>query len=135
MKFKLFGTPWSPARRAREVTDEPRRTDSAKWGPAEWQLHRRRLELFECNRLWACPPGNRSGHRNMRLALWQRGMATAEVSPQNSRTASLTPSLLGYVGRYLLLRGEVLFEVGVRDGQITLTTAQSWTVQGGVDPE
>ena len=66
--------------------------------------------------------------------VWQRGMATAEVSPQNGRTASLTPTLLGYVGRYLLLRGEVLFEIGVRDGQITLTPAQSWTVQGGVDP-
>ena len=66
--------------------------------------------------------------------VWQRGMAAAEVSPQNGRTASLTPTLLGYVGRYLLLRGEVLFEVGVRDGQITLTPAQSWTVQGGVAP-
>ena len=66
--------------------------------------------------------------------VWQRGMATAEVSPENGRTAALTPSTLGYIGRYLLLRGEVLFEVGVRDGHITLTPAVSWTVSGGVNP-
>ena len=66
--------------------------------------------------------------------VWQRGMATAEVSPMNGRTAALTPSTLGYIGRYLLRHGEVLFEIGVRDGQITLTPAQSWTVTGGIDP-
>ena len=85
---------------------------------------------------------NASGHslRGTAAALeicagvWQRGMSTAEVSPMNGRTAALTPSLLGYVGRHLLLRGEVLFEVGVQGGQITLTPVQSWTVQGGIDP-
>ena len=66
--------------------------------------------------------------------VWQRGMATAEVSPRNGRTAALTASLLGYVGRALLLRGEVLFEIGTRGGEITLTPAQSWTVTGGIDP-
>ena len=66
--------------------------------------------------------------------VWQRGMSTAEVSPMNGRTAALTPSTLGYIGRYLLRYGEVLFEVGVRRGQFTLTPAQSWTVTGGIDP-
>ena len=66
--------------------------------------------------------------------VWQRGLATAEVSPMNGRTAALSPSVLGYIGRYLLLRGEVLFEIGARDGEITLTPAQSWTVAGGIDP-
>ena len=66
--------------------------------------------------------------------VWQRGMATAEISPKNSRTAALTPSLLGYIGRYLLRYGEALFEVGVGLRGLTLTPAQSWTVQGGVDP-
>ena len=66
--------------------------------------------------------------------VWQRGMATAEVSPMNGRTAALTPMLLGHVGRYWLLRGEVLFEVGVGQRGITLTPAQSWTVAGGIDP-
>ena len=61
-------------------------------------------------------------------------MSTAEVSPRNGRTAALTPTLLGYIGRYLLRYGEALFEVGVGLRGLTLTPAQSWTVQGGVDP-
>ena len=65
--------------------------------------------------------------------VWQRGMATAEVSPKNQRTVALTPSLLGYIGRCLLRYGEALFQVGIHGGAITLTPAQSWTVQGGVD--
>ena len=66
--------------------------------------------------------------------VWQRGMATAEVSPRNGRTSALTPSILGYIGRYLLRYGEVLFEVGVGQRGITLTPAQHWTVTGGIDP-
>ena len=66
--------------------------------------------------------------------VWQRGLATAEVSPRNGRTSALTPSLLGYVGRALLLRGEIVFEVGVSGGQITLTPASHLTVTGAPDP-
>ena len=66
--------------------------------------------------------------------VWQRGMSTAEVRPMNGRTAALTPSTLGYIGRYLLRYGEVLFEIGTRGGEITLTPAQNWTVTGGIDP-
>ena len=58
----------------------------------------------------------------------KRGMATATVSPMNRRTSALTPSLLGYIGRYLLRYGEVLFEVGVGLRGLTLTPAQHWTV-------
>ena len=67
--------------------------------------------------------------------VWQRGMATAEVTPMNGRTAALTPSVLGHIGRYLLRHGEVVFEIGTRGGEITLTPAQSWTVTGGTDRE
>ena len=67
--------------------------------------------------------------------VWQRGMATAEVTPMNGRTAALTPSVLGHIGRYLLRYGEVLFEIGVGPRGITLTPAQHWTVTGGVDPD
>ena len=66
---------------------------------------------------------------------WGRGLATAEISPRNAKTAALTPSTLGFIGRYLLKYGEVVFELGIRQGQITLTPAQSWRVEGGVDPE
>lgn len=55
--------------------------------------------------------------------VWQRGMATAEVSPLNNRTSALTPTFLGYVGRYLLKYGEIVAEIGVRGGEITLTPA------------
>ena len=67
--------------------------------------------------------------------VWQRGMATAEVTPMNGRTAALTPSVLGHIGRYLLRYGEVLFEIGVGLRGITLTPAQHWTVTGGIDPD
>ena len=65
---------------------------------------------------------------------WARGLATATVTPQNRRTAALTPSTLGYIGRALVLRGECLFEIGTRGGEITLMPAQTWTVSGGIDP-
>ena len=108
MKFKLLGTPWSP-RRAREVTDEPRRTRRRKWQPAEAVSYTADV----LNYLSATASGHAlrgtAAAIEICAGVWQRGMATAEVSPQNGRTASLTPTLLGYVGRYLLLRGEVPF--------------------------
>ena len=67
--------------------------------------------------------------------VWQRGMATAEVTPMNGRTAALTPSVLGHIGRYLLRYGEVVFEIGVGQRGIMLTPAQHWTVTGGLDPD
>ena len=66
--------------------------------------------------------------------VWQRGMATAEVSPRNGRTSALTPTILGHIGRCLLRYGEVVFEIGVGQRGITLTPAQSWVVTGGTDP-
>ena len=66
---------------------------------------------------------------------WARGLAAATVTPQNSRTAVLTPSTLAYIGRYLLKYGEVVFEIGIRRGQLTVTPAQFWRVDGGADPE
>ena len=68
--------------------------------------------------------------------VWQRGMATASISPLNARTAALTPSTLGHIGRYLLRYGQVVFEIGVDPvlGQLTLRPAQSWEVYGGADP-
>ena len=65
---------------------------------------------------------------------WQRGLATATVSPRNGRTSALTPTILGHIGRCLLRYGEVVFEIGVGQRGITLTSAQSWVVTGGTDP-
>ena len=65
--------------------------------------------------------------------VWQRGMSSAEVTPMNARTAALTPTLLGHIGRNLCLYGEVVASIDVRRGQVTLTPAQSWVVSGGLD--
>ena len=65
---------------------------------------------------------------------WQLGMATAEIEPVNARTRALTPSVLGYIGRYVLKYGEALFEIGIGQGGISLRPAQHWRVEGGVDP-
>ena len=65
---------------------------------------------------------------------WARGLATATVTPMNERTMALSPTLLSYIGRYLLLRGEVLFEVGVGPRGLMLSPASHWTVTGSTDP-
>ena len=64
--------------------------------------------------------------------LWSRGFAAAEVSPA---IPAVTPSLLASVGRELVRRGESLWAIDVRRGEIVLTAAASWDVSGGADPE
>ena len=64
--------------------------------------------------------------------LWSRGFASAELSPS---IAAVTPSVLACVGRELVRRGESLWAVDVRGGQLTLTPAGSWDVAGGADPK
>ena len=65
--------------------------------------------------------------------MWGRGLASAEVSPANGRTAALTPSFLNYLGRSLCRYGEVVAEISVRGGQVTVTPAQTWLISGGLD--
>ena len=67
--------------------------------------------------------------------LWSRGFASATVSPTTPATASLTPALLGYIGRQLHKCGQVVLEVEVVDGRVRLNPASSWDVSGGGDPE
>ena len=71
----------------------------------------------------------------MRGDLGPVALATADRhATMNGRTAALTPSVLGRIGRYLLLRGEVVFEVGVGPRGLMLTPASHWTVTGAPDP-
>ena len=63
--------------------------------------------------------------------LWARAFASAELSQP---IAAVTPSVLASVGRELVRRGESVWGVDVRRGQITLTPAGSWDVRGGADP-
>ena len=94
------------------------------------------LNYLTCNRLWACHSGEPpSGHRDMRWRLAKGHWLPLRSRPRNGRTASLTSDRCWDMsGDICLLRGEVLFEIGVRDGQITLTPAQSWTVAGWRGP-
>ena len=80
-----------------------------------WLLHDRRLELHHVIRIRAeSLRGVCLLQSRFAPAYGKGALATAEVSPINGRTAALSPSVLGYIGRYLLLRGEVLFEIGIQ---------------------
>ena len=63
--------------------------------------------------------------------LWARAFARAELAPT---IAAVTPSVLASVGRELVRRGESLWAIDVRRGEIVLTPAASWDVAGGSDP-
>ena len=62
--------------------------------------------------------------------LWARGFASARVSPTNSRTAAITPSVLACIGRELARRGEAVFVIDVVDGELSLIPSGSWDVYG-----
>ena len=64
--------------------------------------------------------------------LWARGFASAELDPP---IPAVTPSVLASIGRELVRRGESLWAIDVRRGEIVLTPAASWDVAGGSDPE
>ena len=64
--------------------------------------------------------------------LWARAFASAELSPA---IPAVTPSVLASVGRELVRRGESLWAIDVRRGQIELRAAGSWDIAGGPHPE
>ena len=64
-------------------------------------------------------------------AIWSRGFAAATVSPANSLTASITPSILALIGRELVRRGETVLALKMVDGMMRLVPAGSWDVRGG----
>ena len=76
--------------------------------------------------------GESSGIAALEIAsgLWARAFAAAEVSPE---IPAVSPSFLASVARQLVRRGESLWAVGVRGGEIVLTPASSWDVAGGPD--
>ncbi len=60
--------------------------------------------------------------------MWSRAFASAEVSA-DARDV-LTPSLLAHVGRCLIVAGECLYLIQVRDGAVRLIPSGSWDVLG-----
>ena len=76
------------------------------------------------------------GALEVSAGLWARAFASAEVTPQNPLTESLTPAILALTGRELCRRGELVLLIKVsREGQVSLIPAGAWDIRGGYDPE
>ena len=66
--------------------------------------------------------------------LWGRAFASAKVNPVGAgQTAGITPSVLEMIGRGLIRRGEILFQIVVDNGRVRLVPAASFSVMGGPD--
>ena len=62
--------------------------------------------------------------------LWARGFASAELDPP---IAAVSPSVMSSIGRELVRRGESLWAIDVRRGQIGLRPSASWDIVGSSD--
>ena len=71
---------------------------------------------------------NAIGALEVAAGLWSRAFASADLS---TPIAAVTPSVLASIGRELVRRGESLWAIDVRRGEITLTPAGSWDIAGG----
>ena len=68
------------------------------------------------------------------IGLWERCLASIEVSPMNNRLMGVTPQHLALAGRELATRGNSLFKIVVRDGAVELLPASTLSVLGEADP-
>ena len=66
------------------------------------------------------------------IALYGRAFAAAV--PVGSRTAPLTPDLLGHLGRSLCFPGEAVYAIDVRGGRIVIRPCAWWDLTGSADP-
>ena len=64
-----------------------------------------------------------------------RAFSVATVSPSTTRTACLSASVLGCIGRELIRRGEAVFVLGVDGGRVQALPASHWEVRGGRTPD
>ena len=65
-----------------------------------------------------------------------RGLSMAEVTPAGPMTRGVNRSLLSTIGRRLIVPGEAVFVVEVRDGRVAFLEASHWDVRGiENDPE
>ena len=64
-----------------------------------------------------------------------RAFSSASVDGPAMLTAALTPAVLNLIGRELVRRGEVVFNVDVPQDALELSPAADWDVQGGFNPE
>ena len=66
--------------------------------------------------------------------LYGRTFASAVVKSTSPMGEPVTPATLEMVGRQLMRRGEVLFEIVVEDGELRLQPCSGWSVTGGPSP-
>ena len=67
--------------------------------------------------------------------MYARDLSLAEVTPQNSRTAAITPSWLALAGRELARCGQFVCDIEIVSGAVVLQPAAfAYAVQGNADP-
>ena len=67
--------------------------------------------------------------------MYARDLSLAEVSPQNSRTAAITPTWLALCGRELARAGQFVCDIEIVSGAVVLQPAAfAYAVQGSADP-
>ena len=79
------------------------------------------------------------GPLEIAAGLWSRAFASASVTPQTTATEAITPSVLAMIGRELVRRGEVVFEIAVdrvphRRSIVTLIPIAHWDITGRARP-
>ena len=74
------------------------------------------------------------GALEIAASAWARALASAEVKPKILATAGVTPEVLALVARTLIRRGEIIFELEVKNGKLKLNPVGSHSVSGGPDP-
>ena len=62
---------------------------------------------------------------------WARALSLASVEPRTRRTAPLTPSTLAMIGRALCRSGEIVFDLRVSGGHLTMLPASAANVTTG----
>ena len=65
--------------------------------------------------------------------LYARAFAAAKIS--GDRTERITPSMLALIARSLIRRGEGLYLLQTRRGQVDFLPAGGWDIRGGADEE
>ena len=67
--------------------------------------------------------------------LYGRAMAMAAVSPDAAAAAAISAPVLNMVGREMVRKGEVVFEVVVNGRGVVLMPVSTFSISGGPDPD
>ena len=62
-----------------------------------------------------------------------RAFASAEITPRTPATRGLTPDVLAQIGRALIVHGEIVLILTVREGRVRLLPVASFDVTGAAD--